>query len=164
MPETMRSDPVLDEIDDAGVEAFGMILETHNELANAIERRLTALGAPPVAWLGVLIRLARSPGHRLRMTELARDMTMSTSGLTRLIDRVEAAGHVARERCPEDRRGLWAVLTPEGLDEVAAIAPQHVSDLGELLGGALGDDELTRLIDLLRRVRDHIRGMSDSPG
>ncbi len=98
------------------------------------------------------------------MTELAREMTMSTSGLTRLIDRIEAAGHVERERCPEDRRGLWAVLTPSGFDAVAALAPQHVADLGELVGEALDDREVEELTDLLRRVRDHIRGMSDSPG
>ena len=70
------------------------------------QRDLDAAAGLPVGWLSVLIRLARSPGERLRMTVLARDMTMSTSGLTRLIDRMEAEGMVAREACAEDRRGL----------------------------------------------------------
>lgn len=151
-------------LDDPRVDAFGMLIEAHNELVAATTKALSAHDAPPVPWLGVLIRLARTPGQRLRMTELARDMTMSTSGLTRLVDRVEAAGHVERERCPEDRRGYWAVLTPAGLEVVDRVAPGHVEHLGELLGVALGDEDLDQLTDLLRRVRDHIRGMSDSPG
>ncbi|MDE0802270.1 MAG: MarR family transcriptional regulator [Acidimicrobiales bacterium] len=141
-----------------------MLVETHNELITTLTKRLAQTDAPPVPWLGVLIRLARTPGQRLRMSDLARDMTMSTSGLTRLIDRIEAAGHVTREACPEDRRGLWASLTPAGLDVVLAAAPGHVADLDELLQEALGEDDLETLTDLLRRVRDHIRGMSDSPG
>lgn len=164
MPSSPADPNPLDVLDDPRVEAFGMLVETNNELVAATTRRLARTNAPPVPWLGVLIRLARSPGQRLRMTELAHDMTMSTSGLTRLVDRVEAAGHVEREPCPDDRRGLWAVLTPAGLDVVAAVAPGHVADLDELLQDALGGADLASLTDLLRRVRDHIRGMSDSPG
>lgn len=167
MDSMARSAPPSDAaalLDDRRVEAFGMLIEAHNEAMTATTKRLAETAAPPVAWLGVLIRLARAPDRRLRMTELARDMTMSTSGLTRLIDRVEAAGHVVRERCPDDRRGLWTVLTPAGLEVVTAVAPLHVADLSELLGDALDDDDLATLIDLLRRVRDHIRGVSDSPG
>lgn len=151
-------------LDDPRVEAFGMFVETHNELVTALTKRLNATDAPPVPWLGVLIRLARTPGQRLRMSELAHEMTMSTSGLTRLIDRVEAAGHVVREACPDDRRGLWAALTPAGLDIVMQVAPGHLADLEDLLGSALARGEVVELTDLLRRVRDHIRGMSDSPG
>ncbi len=164
MTPASRHDTALDLLDDHRVNAFGMLIEAHNELVAATTKRLALTDAPPVPWLGVLVRLARTPGRRLRMSELARDMTMSTSGLTRLIDRVEAAGHVERERCPEDRRGLWAVLTPAGLDVVAAVTPGHVRDLDELLGAALGAADLTSLTHLLQRVRDHIRGMSDSPG
>lgn len=157
-------DAALTALDDPRVEAFGMFVETHNELLAALTGRLHATDAPPVPWMGVLIRLARTPGRRLRMSQLAREMTMSTSGLTRLVDRIEAAGHVVREACPDDRRGLWAVLTPLGLDVVTTAVPGHLADLDDLLAGALAGSELVELTDLLRRVRDHIRGMSDSPG
>ncbi len=154
----------VDSLDDPRVDAFGMLVETHNELTAAITKRLAATDAPPVPWLGVLLRLARTPGQRLRMSALARDMTMSTSGLTRLIDRVEAAGHVERERCPEDRRGLWASLTPEGLAVVMAAVPGHIDDLDDLFTAALSADELLAMTDLLRRVRDHVRGFASHPG
>jgi MarR family transcriptional regulator, 2-MHQ and catechol-resistance regulon repressor len=151
-------------LDDPRIEAYGMLLEAHNELHNALQRNLDAEAGVPVGWLSVLIRLARSPGERLRMTVLARDMTMSTSGLTRLIDRMEAGGVVQREACPEDRRGLLAVLTDEGRSVLASTAPCHVADLERLLGGALDDRELDQLTDLLRRVRDHVRTIGPPPG
>lgn len=140
-----------------------MLLEAHNELHHALERNLGAVAGVPVGWLSVLIRLARSPGERLRMTVLARDMTMSTSGLTRLVDRMESGGVVRREACPEDRRGLLAVLTDEGRSLLASTTPCHVADLEHLLGGALDPDELGQLTDLLRRVRDHVRAVGPPP-
>ena len=154
---TPRPDDVLESLDDPRIEAFGMFVEAHNELLNATAKRLECEAAPPVPWLGVLIRLARSPGQRLRMSQLARDMTISTSGLTRLVDRIEQAGHVRREACPEDRRGFHAVLTPEGLEVVASAIPGHIGELQRNLADALTDDELTQLTGLLRKVRDHIR-------
>lgn len=147
-------------LDDPRIEALGMVLETHNEVVNELQRRLEAQFDLPVPWLGVLIRLARSPGQRLRMTQLARDMTMSTSGLTRLVDRIERAGQVCRESCPDDRRGLHAVLTDDGRAVLARAAPAHVADLDELLAAPFDDDELRQLTDLLRRLRDHLRAVT----
>lgn len=153
--------PGIEKLDDPRIEAFGMLLEAHNELTNAINRGLEESTGVPVPWYGVLIRLARSPDHRLRMSELARDMTMSNSGLTRLVDRVEAAGHVRREACPSDRRGLHAVLTEEGMRVAAQAAPRHLDDLQETLGRALEPSEMAELTDLLRRVRDHVRSSAN---
>jgi len=162
MTDATDLDECLRVLDDPGIEAFGMLLEAHNELSNAVGRRLDEETRVPIPWLGVLVRLARSPGQRLRMTRLAAEMTMSTSGLTRLIDRVEAAGHVRREACPDDRRGLLAVLTPEGRDVVLRAAPKHVADLETLLTAPLSPDQLAQLIDLLRIVRDHVRSLDSS--
>lgn len=153
------SPELLDVFDDARVEAFGMLIETHNEVSNAVTQSLGEHGDLPIPWLGVLIRLARSPEERLRMSALASDMTMSNSGLTRLIDRIEAAGHVRREACAGDRRGLFAVLTPAGRAVVAAAAPQHLADLQRLMADPLRDDELIALTDLLRRIRNHVRAL-----
>ena len=161
----MACSPVPSEhLDDPRIEAYGMLIEAHNELHNALQRNLDHEAGVPVGWLSVLIRLARSPDERLRMTVLARDMTMSTSGLTRLIDRMEADGVVKREACSEDRRGLLAVLTDKGRSVLDSTAPCHVADLGRLLDGALDDGELAQLTDLLRRVRNHVRNVGPPPG
>ena len=146
-----------DLLDDPNIEAFGMLLEAHNEVLHLTQRHLDASSEVPVAWLGVLVRLARSPGERLRMSELARDMTMSTSGLTRLVDRIEAAGHVRREACPEDRRGFHVVLTDEGRAVLGRAVPCHVADLGRTIGEALAPADRAELVRLLRQLRDHVR-------
>lgn len=150
--------PSLDDLlDDPNIETFGMLVEAHNEVLHLTQRHLESSAEVPVAWLGVLLRLARSPGQRLRMSELARDMTMSTSGLTRLIDRIEAAGHVRRESCPEDRRGFHAALTDEGRAVLERAVPCHVADLGRTIGEALAPGDRTELVRLLRQLRDHVR-------
>lgn len=151
----------LNALEDPLVEAFGMLLETHNELDNAVSNGFRDSVDLPLPWVAVLLRLARSPGHRLRMSQLARDMTMSNSGLTRLVDRIEAAGHVRREACPDDRRGMHAVLTPGGTAVVAASVPDHLGDLRRLIGDELDPVELERLTGLLRRLRDHARSICD---
>jgi len=158
----MSANDLARQLDDPRIEAFGMLIEAHNELVNAVQRHLEVAAAVPVPWLGVLIRLARSPGERLRMTELARDMTMSTSGLTRLVDRIEASGHVRREACPEDRRGLHAVLTDEGRAVLAEAAPCHLAELDRAMGQAFDPDELAELTALLRRLRDHVRAAAEA--
>jgi MarR family transcriptional regulator, 2-MHQ and catechol-resistance regulon repressor len=154
---------VAEHLDDPRIEVFGMLLEAHNEVLNALARPAHSSVDLPVPWLGVLIRLARSPGQRLRMSELARDMTMSTSGLTRLIDRIEAAGLVQRQACPEDRRGLLAVLTEAGWGVLAEATPCHLADLERYVGQALDEEELAQLTDLLRKVRDHVRMLGSAP-
>ena len=160
---TETAHAVAEHLDDPRIEVFGMLLEAHNEVLNALHRPEGGTADIPVPWLGVLIRLARSPEQRLRMSELARDMTMSTSGLTRLIDRIEAAGLVQRQACPEDRRGLLATLTDPGRELLATTAPCHLADLDRYVGQALTDDELTQLTDLLRKVRDHVRTIGAAP-
>ena len=62
----------------------------------------------------MLIRLARTPGNRLRMSDLAAQTSLTPSGLTRSVDRLEDTGLVARRVCPEDRRGSFAALTLNG--------------------------------------------------
>jgi len=84
--------------DDPRITAFGMLLEAHAAVVTQVNRDLEATSGIPITWMEVLLRLARSPGHRLRMAELARQVGLSTSGLTRLIDRVEHAGYVNNPR------------------------------------------------------------------
>jgi DNA-binding MarR family transcriptional regulator len=139
--------------DDPRITAFGMLLEAHSALFTQVARDLDVVAAMPVTWFEVLLRLARSPQQRLRMAELAKQVGLSTSGLTRLIDRVESAGYVRREACPNDRRGAEAVLTDEGAELLRKALPTHLESLERRLAVPLGD-ELPVFEDLLRRLRD----------
>ena len=74
----------------------------------------------PLSRYDVLLNLAEAPGGRLRMQELSASVLLSKSGLSRLVDRMVAAGLVRRERCEDDRRGWFAVLTDQGRSALAA--------------------------------------------
>lgn len=143
----------MDEYDDPRITAFGMLTEAHNEAVRVMEQQLAELELPH-QFASVLVRLIRTPGNELRMTDLAVDMTISTSGLTRLIDRMETAGLVQRRSCPTDRRGLNVTLTADGRRQVAAMAEPHLAALELAVGRHLTDAQLEQLTDLLRKVRD----------
>ena len=68
----------------------------------------------PLAWYDVLVQLSEKEDGRRRMQELARRVLFSRSGLSRLIDRMQAAGLVVREGDPHDGRGTYACVTAEG--------------------------------------------------
>lgn len=80
----------------------------------AAEADLIKRAGFPLAWLDVLAQLYDAPDNGLRMQELEERALFTRSGLTRLVDRIEAAGLVRREPVPGDRRGVRVVLTPEG--------------------------------------------------
>jgi DNA-binding MarR family transcriptional regulator len=125
-------------------------------MAAALERRLADECDLSMQWFEVLIRLARSPGHRLRMCDLANQVALSPSGLTRAVDRLEEAQLVAREHCPEDRRVSYASLTDAGLARIEAALPAHLGHLDEYFVGVLTPEELQQLTAAMRKVRDHV--------
>lgn len=142
--------------DDRRLTAVGLLLETSDGLLAKLGPDLEERGLT-TSEFGVLLRLARSPGERLRMTDLAAQVGLSTSGLTRLVDRLERDDLVKRESCPSDRRGAFAVLTDEGRARMQeAIAP-HLTLIDEWFTGLLGRKELDALCDSLRKVRDRVR-------
>jgi DNA-binding MarR family transcriptional regulator len=145
---------VADVCNDPRITAFGMLLEGHAAVVAAVSRDLEEQAGMPVTWFEVLIRLARSPGQRLRMSELAGQVALSSSGLTRLADRVEAAGFLQREACPSDRRGSFAVLTDAGRAALDRALPAHLASVERHLAAPLGPDGMATLESLLRRLRD----------
>jgi DNA-binding MarR family transcriptional regulator len=90
------------------------------------------------------------------MSDLAAQVTLSPSGLTRAVDRLEAAGLVAREACAEDRRSLYAVITPAGRARIEAAVPAHLAHLQALLDDVFSPEEQDRFADLLRKLRDRV--------
>jgi len=94
--------------------AWPALLTARALVVDAVEARLADAGLPELGWYDVLWALERAPRRRLRMHELAAQTVITRSNLTRLVDRLEAAGLVMRERDGEDRRGAFAVLTAAG--------------------------------------------------
>jgi DNA-binding MarR family transcriptional regulator len=95
--------------------AWAVLLTAHATLVEKIELALSQAKLPPLAWYDVLWELEKAEGGKLRMHELARRIVLSRSNLTRLADRLEKAGLVAREETSHDRRGYHCVITRAGL-------------------------------------------------
>lgn len=100
----------------------------------------------------VLVRLSEAPDHRLRMSELAAQTVHSPSRLSMRVDRLAKHGLVTRSRCPEDRRGLFAVLTDTGFERLAEAAPDHVASVRSHLVDHLSEEEIAILTDVLGKL------------
>lgn len=142
--------------DDPRLTAMGLLAETFVGLQAKIMPALAAAGLS-VTDFDVLLRLARSPGRQLRMTDLAAQACLSTSGVTRVVDRLENRGLVGRQVCPSDRRGAFAVLTDDGLRLVTGVVRAHVHDIDRWFTGLLDPDQLDALLGALRILRDEVR-------
>ena len=142
--------------DDPRLTAMGLLAETFAGLHAKLAPTFAAHGIAPIEF-EVLLRLARSPGRRLRMNDLAAQADLSTSGVTRVVDRLERSGKVRRETCPSDRRGWFAVLTDEGARRLSDVVPDHLADLDRWFTGALSPSQLSGLLDALHAIRDSVR-------
>ena len=119
--------------DEALVDAWRGLLDSHARAHGALERALKEhdLG---VSEFEVLERLAAPDKDQHRMQELAESVHLSQSALSRLIGRLETDGLVSRAICSEDRRGIYACLTPEGRKRYEAAKPAQRRVLAETLG------------------------------
>jgi len=100
----------------------------------------------------VLAFLSDAPGHAIRMSELADRLHLSPSGITRRVDGLVRGGLVERQRCPNDRRGANAVLTPVGAKTLKAAAPTHLRGVREYFIDRLPADDLETLAELLTAI------------
>ena|SRR5438067_1969121 len=115
------------------VSAWRDLLDRHARATSALERSLQQEHQLGVSEYEVLERLAAPPGEQHRMQELADAVHLSQSALSRVVARLEAAGLVTRAICAEDRRGIYACLTPSGRERYDAARPTHRRVLGEVL-------------------------------
>lgn len=127
-------------------------LRAHAHILRTLERELDAAEQLPLASYDVLVQLSEAPKRRLRMTELAERVLISRSGLTRLVDRLERDGFVRREPCPDDARGLFAVVTELGIDRLRESSRVHLDGVARHFVGRFTPSELDSLGSLLERL------------
>jgi DNA-binding MarR family transcriptional regulator len=95
--------------------------------------------------------LSEAAGRRLRMGDLALASALSLSGMSRIVDRLEARGLVRRERCSSDARGWEAVLTKAGLDRLQQVWPTHLASVRRHVIDHVQDLDLPTLTAALQR-------------
>lgn len=140
------------ELEPSRLVAWRTFLTAHAALINQIERELLAAGVVPLSWYDVLFALYDAPGQRLRMNELASAIVLSRSGLTRLVDRLEAEGLLTRERSSSDRRGAFAVLTEKGVEAMREAWPVYARGIDEHFARYLSTEEISMITGVFRRI------------
>lgn len=143
------------DLNDPRFTAFGLFAEAFTGLTNRFAAQLDKHRLSPVEF-EVLMRLARSPGDRLRMTDLAGQTSLSTSGVTRVVDRMERDGLVRREACPHDRRSSYAVITAAGRQRLEDVLPEHLALIQQWFVGLLTPEQLDEMLESLRIIRDAV--------
>jgi len=146
------------EIAEPYLDAWRAVLNTQAVVTRRADESLAAAGLPPLSWYDVLWALYRAPRRTLRMGELAENVvTISRSGLTRLVDRVEAAGLLRRQASAADRRGTEVVLTNEGAAMLRRMWPVYAAEIRRTFVDVLSDREAAAVRDALSQVHQHAR-------
>ena len=109
------------------------LLRAHSSLTRQLSAQLTAEHDLTLSDFEVLLRLSRAPDRRMRRVDLADQVLLSASGVTRLLDGLERQGYVERAACASDRRVVYAVLTDAGLERLRSAAASHFGQVDELL-------------------------------
>jgi len=122
------------ELDDATLAAWRAFLNAHARVTRAIGRDLAAADLPDLTWYDLLWTLYRAPGRSLRVNELAREVVLSPTAMSRFVDRVEKAGHVRRAADPADRRALQVTLTDSGVALLRRMWPVYSRGIEEHFG------------------------------
>lgn len=135
----------MSKLSDAQKGAWAAMLVAQARINQLCERAMVENGHVPLEVYDVLVTLEMADGHRLKMSELAEKVLLSRSGITRLVDRLEVKGWLRREACPNDKRCLFAHLTPDG--QQVRVAAWHVLEpmLAQTWGVAVSDEKAAEL-------------------
>jgi DNA-binding MarR family transcriptional regulator len=134
------------------ITAFARLMRAHALLRRELETEVLTPHGLTVNDLEALLHLSREEGHRLRRIDLAERLTLSPSGVTRLLDGLQAAGLVTKAACSSDARVTYAVLTERGAETLEELRTAHVELLLSLFNGSLDEDEIAQLAELLGRL------------
>jgi DNA-binding MarR family transcriptional regulator len=141
-------------IEQASARTFAALLRAHAAATRRLSAQLSADHGLTLSDYEVLLRLAHAEDRRMRRVDLAEQVLLTASGVTRLLDGLEQSGFVERASCSSDRRVVYAVLTEAGLDKLRAASRSHLQQIDELFRARLDDDELDELTTLLSRLEE----------
>lgn len=154
--ETIETETATRWLTDAEQCAWRTHLDVSRLLSHQLEKDLQPFGLTNNDY-EILVNLSESEEHRMRMSDLATSTLQSKSRLSHQITRMESAGLVRRVNCESDRRGLYAVLTPEGMETMRKVAPHHVASVRRHFIDLLPPDALAALRAALTPVAEHLR-------
>jgi DNA-binding MarR family transcriptional regulator len=125
-------------------------------LHDRLDRELTHETGISHAYYEILVALSETPDRMMRMSELADRCLSSRSRLSHAVSRLEERGWVRRQVCPDDGRGLLAVLTDEGFAALEAAAPIHVESVRTHLFDQLSPAQVAAMRDIGETLLRHL--------
>jgi DNA-binding MarR family transcriptional regulator len=135
-------------------DAFSSLLGAHAAITRELSAALVASHGLTINDYGCLLLLSRAGEEGMRRIDLANELQLSPSGITRLLDRLEDQGLVGKGECKEDARVSYAILTDAGLAKLREAAPGHIDDIERKLAAVLSDEEMATLAELLGRFTE----------
>jgi DNA-binding MarR family transcriptional regulator len=125
-------------------------------LYRQLDRDLAPFGLS-VSDYEILVALSEAPEYRLRMTDLADEITQSRSRLSHQITRMESRGLVRRDACEGDKRGMFAVLTDDGLATIERVAPAHVESVRRHFMDWLTPAQMSSITQVYEPIVAHLK-------
>jgi DNA-binding MarR family transcriptional regulator len=149
MAEEKRIDKVL--------QVWVRLIRARDKIVRNVEATLKAKDFPPIAWYDVLLELSREGGRKLRPVELEKELLVAQYNLSRLLDRLEAAGLIERTACQGDGRGQMIALTPEGRAMQKRMWPIVRDAVEEHVAAKLSEKDVEQLAKLLGAIGGGLR-------
>jgi DNA-binding MarR family transcriptional regulator len=146
-----------------GVATFVALLRGNAAVTRELNAQLSVDHGLTISDYEVLLRLARAPERRMRRVDLAEEVLLTASGVTRLLDGLERGGLVERGSCATDRRVVYAVLTDSGLAKLREASESHLAQVDSFFGTRYDEDELSALSTLLVRLAEGDAGSCEVP-
>ena len=132
--------------------AWVRLLRGHSGLTRELSAQLIEEHALTINDFEVLMLLAAAEENRMRRVDIAEEIQLSASGITRLLDGLQAQGYVERVSCPTDARVAWAMLTEKGGAKLEQASGSHQEAIRETFKDRYSDEELEQLAELLSRL------------
>jgi DNA-binding MarR family transcriptional regulator len=131
--------------------------EAHTYLVELMDADLRRDCGVPLALYDVLIKLWHAADHRLRMADLADQVLLSRSWLTRRVVQLEAAGLVTRVGSGDDGRGVLAAMTPDGIERFRQLERSHAESIRRRFSAHMSAEEATVVAEVFARIAAEAR-------
>jgi DNA-binding MarR family transcriptional regulator len=139
-------------LETAEIQVFVRLLRAHASVVRGLDRNLVSEHGLTINDYEVLIRLSRAPDRSMRRVDLAQQVLLTPSGITRLLDGLQRCGYVEKAACASDARVVYARLTDAGQAKLEEASHDHFANVQELFSERFSQEELAMMCDFLERL------------
>lgn len=133
--------------------AWISFIQTQQLLLEKVDEEFKKKNLPPLTWYDVMLELDKQKDGMLRLNVLGERILLSKYNVTRIVRRLEEEGLVYRETCPQDARGVYAVITPKGRELRKRMWPVYYNVIRKYFFSSLTDSELEQIVECMNRIR-----------